>query len=196
MKVPDCPVCLLFWIDREPVLVTYHTCSTRVKITKLCMPAEANKLQVKKKLMKQSRKMQQWFGPPVSVRWAAECCTNKLSYVVSSTGHQTFMGFTGSVRVALIGVMFKDMFREMETESTPGFPSEGTKRESSGYLIPFDWIRAIHFAFLSLSFTLLFAFGHCFSVDTTSCWIDVMAQGHFSRNCQEKVWFNLAAGYF
>lgn len=69
------------------------------------------------------------------------------------------MGFTGSVRVALIGVMFKDMFREMETESTPGFPSEGTKRESSGYLIPFDWIGAIHFAFLSLSFTLLFVFG-------------------------------------
>lgn len=48
MKVPDCPVCLLFWIDREPVLITYYTCSTRVKITKLCMPAEANKLQVKK----------------------------------------------------------------------------------------------------------------------------------------------------
>lgn len=60
---------------------------------------------------------------------STECCTNKLNCVVNSTKHQTFMGFTGEARVPLIGLMFKDTLKEMETESTLGFPSEEMKRE-------------------------------------------------------------------
>lgn len=66
---------------------------------------------------------------------STECCANKLNHVVNSTEHQTYMGFTGGVQVPLTGVMFKDMLKEMETESTLGFPDEEMKRERSGNLV-------------------------------------------------------------